>query len=76
MLPEKTQIMYFDLYYTWENNNVLLTRDPDKAEVEENFADSLSLLFTEPTDLIHMPSKLVMDTVKNILKQEFGITFH
>jgi hypothetical protein len=71
LLSESSQILWYDYYSTWLTQNIKMTRDEGKNEVEELFADGFSRIYSPLHDFIQEPSIVIIDTVKNILEEEF-----
>jgi hypothetical protein len=72
LLTETNQILWYKYYDEWSvSSNIKLTREYGKNEVEELFADAFSRIYSPLHDFIQEPSTVIIDTVKNILQDDF-----
>lgn len=72
LLPEASQILWYRFYQEWSTSEFIkLTRDEGKNEVEELFADGFSILYSPLHDYLQRPSEIILDTVKNLIKDNF-----
>lgn len=73
LLPETEQILWYDLYDTWKENNIKMTRDEGKNDVEELFADVFSIIHSPVHDFIQQPSTIIVDSFIDIIEQGFQV---
>lgn len=73
LLPETEHILWYDYFDQWKDNNIKLTREYDKLDPEELFADVGSYIYgPEKNDFIKKPSDIVIDTFKDIIERGFN----
>jgi len=73
LLPENIQVIWYDYFDTWIENEVTLTREYDKLDPEELFADVGSFIYgPEHNDFIKEPSQIVVDVWKNLIESGFS----
>ena len=74
IMPERYQIAWYSNFDAWIQNEVKLTRDTGKNEVEELFADTFSILYNPNIgDFITEPSSLVIDTFMDLVSRSFNL---
>lgn len=73
LLPETEHILWYDYFDQWKENSIKLTREYDKLDPEELFADVGSYIYgSEKNDFIKKPADMVIDTFKDIIERGFN----